>query len=88
MAQCAVYLAESPKSNRSYAAINKAIEVVQQTGNLPIPLHLRNAPTKLMKELGYGEGYVYTHDQTPDDTYHYLPKELVNLTFLKPKVKN
>ncbi len=88
MAQCAVYLSESPKSNRSYVAINKAMELVQKTGNLPIPLHLRNAPTKLMKELGYGDGYVYTHEQTPGEAYHYLPKELVNLTFLKPKEKN
>jgi putative ATPase len=85
MAQCAVYLSESPKSNRSYAAINKAMEVVQQTGNLPIPLHLRNAPTKLMKELGYGEGYIYTHEQNVGEDYHYLPKDIVNLTFLKPK---
>ena len=87
MAQCAVYLAESPKSNRSYAAINKAMATVRETGNLPIPLHLRNAPTQLMQDLGYGDGYIYTHEQTPDESYHYLPKELMSESFLIPKPK-
>ena len=87
MAQCAVYLAESPKSNRSYAAINKAMDTVRKTGNLPIPLHLRNAPTQLMKDLGYSDGYVYTHDQKPHESYHYLPKEIMNEVFLSPKTK-
>ena len=62
LSQCAVYLATSPKSNASYLAIGNAQKVVKQTGDLPVPIHLRNAPTKLMKELGYGEEYKYAHD--------------------------
>ena len=62
LAECTVYLATSPKSNSAYMAINDALALVRQTGNLPVPLHLRNAPTKLMKELGYAEGYKYAHD--------------------------
>ena len=62
LSQCAVYLATSPKSNASYLAIGTAQQLVKQTGNLPVPIHLRNAPTKLMKELGYGEEYKYAHD--------------------------
>ena len=61
LSQCAVYLATSPKSNASYEAIGKAQQLVRQHGDLPVPLHLRNAPTKLMKELGYGEEYKYSH---------------------------
>jgi putative ATPase len=62
LSQCAIYLATSPKSNASYMAINEAQQIVKQTGDLPVPIHLRNAPTKLMKELGYGEDYKYSHD--------------------------
>ena len=62
LSQCAIYLATSPKSNASYLAIGNAQQLVKQTGDLAIPLHLRNAPTKLMKELGYGEEYKYSHD--------------------------
>lgn len=62
LAMATVYLATSQKSNSAYLAINHALELVEQTGNLPVPLHLRNAPTKLMDELGYGEGYQYAHD--------------------------
>lgn len=62
LSQCAIYLATSPKSNASYVAINQALDLVKQTGALPVPLHLRNAPTKLMKELNYGSGYQYAHD--------------------------
>ena len=62
LSQCAIYLATSPKSNASYMAINQAQQLVKQSGDLPVPLHLRNAPTKLMKELGYGEEYKYSHD--------------------------
>lgn len=62
LAQCVIYLASSPKGNGAYMAINKAQALVKETGNLPVPLHLRNAPTKLMKELGYGEQYQYSHD--------------------------
>jgi putative ATPase len=61
LSQCAIYLATSPKSNSAYEAINKAISMVQETGDLPIPLHLRNAPTKLMTDLGYGKDYQYSH---------------------------
>ncbi len=61
LAEATVYLATSPKSNSAYEGINHALELVRQTGNLPVPLHLRNAPTKLMKQLGYGENYKYAH---------------------------
>lgn len=62
LAEATVYLATSPKSNSAYMGVNSAIEKVQQSGNLPVPLHLRNAPTKLMRELGYADGYKYSHD--------------------------
>jgi putative ATPase len=62
LSSCAIYLATSPKSNSAYMAIEQALATVRQTGSLPVPLHLRNAPTKLMKELNYGEGYRYAHD--------------------------
>ncbi len=62
LSQCAIYLATSPKSNASYMAIGNAQQLVKQTGDLPVPIHLRNAPTKLMKELGYGDDYKYSHD--------------------------
>lgn len=62
LSQCAIYLATSPKSNASYLAIGTAQQLVKQTGDLPVPIHLRNAPTKLMKELGYGDEYKYSHD--------------------------
>lgn len=62
LAECTVYLANSPKSNSAYMAINRALSLVEQTGNQPVPLHIRNAPTSLMKELGYGENYKYAHD--------------------------
>lgn len=62
LAECAVYLATSPKSNSAYLGIDSALDIVRQTGNLPVPLHLRNAPTTLMKTLGYSDGYIYPHD--------------------------
>jgi putative ATPase len=62
LSQCAIYLATSPKSNASYLAIGTAQQLIKQTGDLPVPIHLRNAPTKLMKELGYGDEYKYSHD--------------------------
>lgn len=77
LSECAIYLATSAKSNSAYAAINKALQLVEQTGNLPVPLHLRNAPTKLMAELGYSEGYKYAHDY--DNNFvkqEFLPPEL------------
>lgn len=77
LAECTIYLATSPKSNSAYMAINNALGVVKQTGNLPVPLHLRNAPTKLMKELGYADGYKYAHDYTGHFIQQqYLPTEL------------
>lgn len=85
MAQAAIYLATSPKSNSAYMAIEAAMKVVRETGNLSIPLHLRNAPTGLMKDLGYGDGYVYTHEQEAGDDYHYLPKEIKEMSFYQPK---
>jgi putative ATPase len=85
LSQCAVYLATSPKSNASYMAIGKAQQVVKQTGNLPVPLALRNAPTKLMKDLGYGEEYKYAHDfQNNFVTSEFLPDEIAGSTFYKP----
>lgn len=85
LSQCAIYLATSPKSNASYMAIGKAQAAVKQTGDLSIPIHLRNAPTKLMKELGYGEDYKYSHDY-PGNFVHqeFLPDELINTSFYEP----
>ena len=62
LAEATIYLATSPKSNSAYCAINDALQLVRRTGNLPVPLHLRNAPTQLMEELGYHKGYKYAHD--------------------------
>ena len=62
LSEVTIYLASSPKSNSAYNAINDALALVERTGNLPVPLHLRNAPTKLMKELNYGTNYKYSHD--------------------------
>ncbi len=84
MAQCTVYLALSPKSNSAYKAINEALATVRQTGSLPIPMHLRNAPTKLMKELGYGDGYLYPHEQDASGAT-YLPASLKGKRFYHPK---
>lgn len=85
LSQCAVYLANSPKSNASYLAINKAQETVRNTGDLSIPLHLRNAPSKLMKDLGYGKNYLYSHDYSHNFvSQEYLPDELVNTQFYEP----
>ena len=85
LSQCAIYLATSPKSNASYIAIGKAQEMVSKTGNLPVPIHLRNAPTKLMKELGYGEEYKYSHDfQNNFAEQEYLPIEITKTIFYDP----
>lgn len=83
LSQTVIYLACSPKSNASYMAINQAQEEVQKSGNLSVPLHLRNAPSKLMKELGYGEDYLYSHDK-PNDPQEFLPDEISGITFYKP----
>ena len=85
LSQCAVYLATSPKSNSSYLAIGKAQALVKQTGDLPVPLHLRNAPTKLMKELGYGDEYKYSHDY--DNNFaeqEFLPDAITNTPLYIP----
>ena len=77
LAEACVYLATSPKSNSAYLAIDQALALVRQTGNLPVPLHLRNAPTKLMKDLGYKDGYKYPHDFPGNFTpQQYLPDTL------------
>lgn len=82
LAQCTIYLASSPKGNAAYMAINKAQKIVQETGNLGVPLPLRNAPTALMKELGYGKGYLYSHD-FPDNfaDQEFLPEEIKGMNF-------
>ena len=79
LAETTVYLASSPKSNSAYLAIDEALALVEQTGNLPVPLHLRNAPTKLMKNLDYGKGYKYAHD---------FENNFVNQQFLPDKIKD
>lgn len=104
LSQCAIYLATSPKSNASYLAIGNAQQLVKQTGDLPVPIHLRNAPTKLMKELGYGEEYKYSHDfannfaeqeflpEAISETVLYIPgnnsRENTTREFLKNRWKN
>ena len=86
LAECCVYLATSPKSNSAYLAIDDALANVRQTGNLPVPLHLRNAPTKLMKQLGYSDGYKYPHDYPGHFTQQqYLPDELQQQRFWHPQ---
>lgn len=85
LSQCAVYLANSPKSNSTYEAINKAQQVVRQTGDLPIPLHLRNAPTKLMKDLDYGKDYKYAHSYENNFIeQEFLPEEIKGTAFYEP----
>ncbi len=85
LSQCAVYLATSPKSNASYVAIKKAQQKVRETGDLSVPLPLRNAPTKLMKDLGYGEEYKYAHDyQNNFVETEFLPDEISGTTFYEP----
>lgn len=85
LSQCAIYLATSPKSNSTYLAIGKAQQVVKQTGDLSVPIHLRNAPTKLMKELGYGEDYKYAHDY-PNNfvNQEFLPTDLSGTVLYEP----
>ena len=85
LSQCATYLACSPKSNAAYAAINQAIDVVKNTGNLAVPLDIRNAPTKLMKDLGYGESYKYAHNYDLNFVaQEFLPEGIENTQFYKP----
>ena len=84
LSQCAVYLANSPKSNASYLAINKAQKIVKETGDLSVPLHLRNAPTKLMKDLDYGKNYKYAHDYQSN----FISEEFLPDTITKTKIYN
>ena len=85
LSQCAIYLASSPKSNASYKAINKAQQLVKQQGNLSVPLHLRNAPTALMKELSYGKDYHYAHDYPHNFVFQdFMPEELQGTTLYEP----
>ncbi|NTU94916.1 MAG: replication-associated recombination protein A [Bacteroidales bacterium] len=85
LSQTAIYLATSPKSNSAYMAINSALEEVNKSGNLSVPLHLRNAPTKLMKELGYGNEYKYAHSYSGNFTdLQFLPDEISAIKFYDP----
>lgn len=86
LSQCAIYLASSPKSNASYEAINNGLALVNKTGNLPVPLHLRNAPTKFMKDLNYGKDYQYAHKgENNFIEQEYLPDTLMNTTLYQPQ---
>ena len=86
LSECVIYLATSPKSNSAYLAIDAAIATVKQTGNSPVPLHLRNAPTKLMKDLNYGQDYKYPHDYPGNFVDQpYLPEELKDKKFYQPQ---
>jgi putative ATPase len=86
LSQCAIYLASSPKSNASYEAINHGLALVDKTGNLPVPLHLRNAPTKLMKDLSYGKDYQYSHlGENNFLEQEYLPDNLKNTALYQPQ---
>ena len=86
LAQTTVYLATSPKSNSTYEAINKAMAIVRETGNLPVPMHLRNAPTALMKELDYGKNYKYAHDYENNFVEdNFFPEQLKQRKFWEPQ---
>jgi putative ATPase len=86
LSECAIYLASSPKSNSAYMAISTALGMVEETGNLPVPLHLRNAPTKLMKELNYGKDYKYAHDYENNFVEQdFLPKKLLGKSIWTPQ---
>jgi putative ATPase len=85
LSQCATYLACSPKSNAAYMAIQNAQESVRNTGDLPVPLHIRNAPTSLMKNLGYGRDYKYSHDYMENFIpQEYLPDDIQGTVFYEP----
>lgn len=85
LSQCATYLASSPKSNAAVAAIGEALATVKQTGDLPVPLHIRNAPTKLMKNLGYGKNYEYSHSYENNfSPQEYLPDAIAGKKFYEP----
>ncbi len=86
LSQCVIYLASSPKSNASYEAIGRGLALVDKTGNLPVPLHLRNAPTKLMKDLSYGKDYQYSHKgENNFIEQEYLPDAIKNTALYQPQ---
>ena len=86
LSQCTIYLATSQKSNSAYAAINTAQQIVRETGNLPVPLNIRNAPTKLMKDIGYGKGYKYAHSYENNFVdEEFLPKEMTGTRIFEPQ---
>ncbi|MDD6364910.1 MAG: replication-associated recombination protein A [Bacteroidales bacterium] len=86
LAECTIYLASSPKSNSAYMAINNALEIAEKTQSAPVPLYLRNAPTKLLEELGYGDGYKYAHDYPGHFAdLEFLPDELRGTVFYDPQ---
>jgi putative ATPase len=86
LSECAIYLATSPKSNSAYSAIDEAIALVKTTGDLPVPLHIRNAPTQLMKELGYGKDYKYAHSYEGNFVEQdFLPKEIRDKNLYRPQ---
>jgi putative ATPase len=87
LSQCVLYLATSPKSNSAYMAIESALAKVRETGNLSIPLHIRNAPTKLMKEMNYGKNYQYAHDFAGNFAFQeFLPDDISGTSFFTPSV--
>ena len=86
LSQCAIYLATSAKSNSAYSAIDEALALVKSTGDLPVPLHIRNAPTKLMKELGYAKDYKYAHSYEKNFIEQdFLPQEVKTHRFYTPQ---
>jgi putative ATPase len=85
LSQAVIYLAGSAKSNASYMAINDAQETIRNSGDLPVPLHLRNAPTRLMKDIGYGQNYQYSHQYTNNfSAQEYLPDAIKGMKFYEP----
>lgn len=86
LSECVIYLATSPKSNSAYSAIDEAIALVKRTGDLPVPLHIRNAPTKLMKEIGYGKNYKYSHSYEGNfEKQDYLPEAIIKERIYHPQ---
>jgi putative ATPase len=86
LAEATIYLVTSPKSNSAYLAINKALQLVQQSGNLPVPLHLRNAPTKLMEQLGYAKDYKYAHDYEGNFVrQQFMPDDVKDVRLWQPQ---
>jgi putative ATPase len=89
LSQCAIYLASSAKSNASYMAINEALDIVNKTGDLAVPLHIRNAPTQLLKNMDYSKGYEYSHDYEKNfSPQEYLPEQISGNVFYEPGKNN